>query len=56
MEVFSIKMHQELLKNDYEDFGSLKHIEKLSHMLDSELWESKFDELLSFIKEYIVDV
>ena len=25
-------------------------------MLGSELWESKFDELLSLVKEYIVDV
>ena len=25
-------------------------------MLGSELWESKFDGLLSFVKDYIVDV
>ena len=40
----------------YEDFESLDNVEKLSYMLGSELWESKFNELLSLGKEYIVDV
>ena len=39
-----------------EDFESLDNIEKSSYVLGSELWESKFDGLLSFVKEYIVDV
>ena len=30
--------------------------EWLEDMLGSELWESKFDELLSLVKEYIIDV
>ena len=30
--------------------------EKTSYVLGSELWESKFDGLLSLVKEYIVDV
>ena len=29
---------------------------KLSYVLGSELWESKFDGLLSLVKEYIVNV
>ena len=29
---------------------------KSSYVLGSELWESKFDELLSLVKEYIIDV
>ena len=35
---------------------SLDNVEKLSYVLGSELWESKFDGLLSLVKEYIVDV
>ena len=31
-------------------------MEKSSYVLDSELWESKFDGLLSLVKEYIIDV
>ena len=31
-------------------------MEKSSYVLGSELWESKFDELLSLVKEYIIDV
>ena len=31
-------------------------MEKSSYVLGSELWESKFDGLLAFVKEYIVDV
>ena len=49
-----MKKLQELL--DYEDFESLKNIYKLSYVLGSELWESKFDGLLALVKEYIVDV
>ena len=42
----------------YEDFESLDKVEKLSYVLGStsELWESKFDGLLSLVKEYIIDV
>ena len=32
------------------------NVEKSSYVLGSELWESKFDGLLSLVKEYIVDV
>ena len=31
-------------------------MEKLSYVLGSELWESKFGGLLSLVKEYIIDV
>ena len=51
-----MKKLQELLEDDYEDFESLDNIEKLSYVLGSGLWESKFDRLLSLVKEYIVDV
>ena len=48
-----IKKLQELLEDEYEDFESLDKVEKSSYVLGSELWESKFDELLSLVKEYI---
>ena len=51
-----IKKLQELLEDEYEDFESLDKVEKSSYVLGSELWESKFDELLSLVKEYIIDV
>ena len=51
-----MKKLQELLEDDYLDFESLDNIEKLSNVLGSELWESKFDGLLSLVKEYIVDL
>ena len=51
-----IKKLQELLEDEYEDFESLDNVEKLSYVLGSELWESKFDGLLSLVKEYILDV
>ena len=51
-----IKKLQELLEDEYEDFESLDKVEKSSYVLGSELRESKFDELLSLVKEYIVDV
>ena len=35
----------------YEVFESLDNIEKLSYVLGNELWESKFDGLLSLVKE-----
>ena len=50
-----IKKLQELLEDDYEDFESLENVEKSSYVLGSELWESKLDRLLAFVKEYIVD-
>ena len=37
-------------------FGSLDHVEKLSYVLRSELWESKFDGLLSLVSECIEGV
>ena len=40
----------------YEDFESLNNVEESSYVLGSELWESKFDVLLSLVEEYIVDV
>ena len=51
-----IKKLQELLEDEYEDFESLDKVEISSYVLGSELWESKFDGLLSLVKEYIVDV
>ena len=51
-----MKKLQELLEDDYEDFELLDKVEKLSYVLGSELWESKFDGLLNLVKEYIVDV
>ena len=49
------KKLQELLEDDHEDFESLDNVEKSSYVLGSELWESKFDVLLSLVKECIVD-
>ena len=46
----------ELLEDEYEDFESLDKVGKSSYVLGSELWESKFDGLLSLVKEYILDV
>ena len=40
---------QELLEDEYEDFESLDKVEKSSYVLGSELWESKFDGLLSLV-------
>ena len=47
---------QELLEDDYEDFESLENVEKLSYVLGTELWESRFDGFLSLVKECFVDV
>ena len=47
---------QELLEDDSEDFESLENVEKSSYVLDSKLWECKFDGLLALVKKYIVDV
>ena len=44
-----IKKLQELLEDEYEDFESLDKVEKSSYVLGSELWESKFDGLLSLV-------
>ena len=49
-----MKKLQELFEDDYEDFESLDNVEKLSYVLGSELWESKFDGLLSLVKRYIL--
>ena len=51
-----IKKLQELLEDEYEDFESLDMVEKLSYVLGSELWESKFDGLLSLVEEYTIDM
>ena len=51
-----MKKLQELLEDDYADFELLDNVEKLSYVLGSELWESKFDGLLSLVKEYVVDM
>ena len=51
-----MKKLQELLEDEYEDFESLNNVEKSYYVLRSELWESKFDGLLSLVNEYIVDV
>ena len=48
-----MKKLQELLEDENEDFESLYNVEKLSYVLGSELWEIKFDRLLSLVKEYI---
>ena len=45
-----IKKLQELLKDGYVDLKLLDNVEKLSYVLGSELWESKFDGLLSLVK------
>ena len=45
---------QELLEDDYVDFESLDNIEKSSYVLGSELWESKFDGLLSLVRIIII--
>ena len=47
-----MKKLQELLEDNNEDFESLDNVEKSAYVLGSELWESKFDGLLSLVKEY----
>ena len=47
-----MKELQELLEDDYEEFESLDNVEKSPYVLGSEQWESKFDTLLSLVKEY----
>ena len=51
-----MKNLQELLKDVYEDFVSLENAEKSSYVLDSELWENKFDGFHALVKEYIVEM
>ena len=46
-----MKKLQELLQDDSEDFESLENVEKSSYVLGSELWESKFNGLLSLVKD-----
>ena len=48
-----IKKLQELLEDEYEDFESLDKVKKLSYVLGSELWESKFDGLLSWLRNIL---
>ena len=47
-----------LLEDEFEDFETLDKVEKSSYVLaiGSELWESKFDGLLSLVKKYIIEV
>ena len=51
-----MKKLQELIEDKYEDFESLDMVEKSSYVLGSGLWESKFNGLLSLVKEYIIDL
>ena len=51
-----IKKLQLLLEYEYEDFESVDKVEKSSYVLGSELWESKFDGLLSLVIDYIIDL
>ena len=44
-----MKKLQELLEDDYLEFESLDNVGKSSYVLGSELWESKFDGLLSLV-------
>ena len=39
----TMKKLQELLEDVYKDFESIENTAKSSHVLGSELWESKFD-------------
>ena len=50
-----MKKLQQLLEDEYKDFESLDNIERLSNELGSEMYESRFDGLLSLVKD-IVDV
>ena len=45
-----MKMLQELLEDDYEDFELLENVEKLSYVLGSELWESKLMDCLAWLR------
>ena len=45
-----MKNLQELLE---EDFESLENVEKSSYVPGSDLWESKFDGLLTLVKETV---
>ena len=56
LELVLSRSFKSYIEDDYEDFESLKNVEKSSYVLGSELWESKFDGFLSLFEEYIVDV
>ena len=43
-------------RNGYEEFNKPNSIEKNAYLLGSELWEYDFEDLLSLVKEYDVDV
>ena len=47
-----MKKLQELLEDKYENFEILDNVEKSSYVLGSELWESKFDGLLSLVNPF----
>ena len=42
---------KKLQEDDYDDFESLDNVEKTPYVLGSDMWESKFDGLLSLVKE-----
>ena len=44
------------LGDRYVDFDKLTSIEKTACVLESELWEYDFDDLLSLVKEYVVGI
>ena len=48
-----MKKLQGLLEDDYEDFESLENVEEWSYVLGSELWESKFDGLLAWLRNIL---
>ena len=48
-----MKKLQELLEDDYEDFESLEYVEKSSYVPGNELWESKFDGLLAWLRNIL---
>ena len=44
---------QELFEDDYEDFESLENVKISSYVLGSELWESKFDGCLPWLRNIL---
>ena len=53
--IFDEKL-QKVLGGGYASFDKLNSIEKTAYVLGSELWECDFDQLLSLVKEFVVDV
>ena len=46
---------EDVISSFYDNFESLDDVENSSYVLGSELWESKFDGLISLVNEYILD-